>query len=477
MLNLFTFLKENLKIENIFQDIKGLIDNSNINDNDKKNLGEFFLFTGINNENLGNLVKANNQFLKFFDSKNKDLYNKINIKINENENKYLFNSNFIYKTFKKITDNSNDNLNIEERKNIDYIVKLNNLCGSIYEKYIYYLVMNSKINNIYNYKNRFLLFMGENYFIIIFSLESKKFLPLISINLFSNLDNFNNFEIEEILNDKIILNDFKNKIIYFIENNDFFYYFCLLKKQFSYNSNFVVDKKYLLFDNIINDELQFSFIDLSNLSKKENNQLTQLLNFKINDNLPKIMLHQNFKQFIALYDNNQLCIVDYIYNEECLNYNNINENISNISELNSIKNSIIIPNIYTFSSVYNNDNKNYGVNNLFFGSYYFCTQSNINEFIEFDFKTEYFFKNCKIKFYKNYYYESRFKKIKIIFLDSEKKIIRTYEIKNENKKDEYFIVNFFNTKGRYIKFEFLENFGEKYFIIDKMEFFIDEIIY
>ena len=233
MLNFFTFHKENLKIENIFQDIKGLIDNANINDNDKKDLEAFFLFTGINNDNLGNLLKANSQFLKFFDNKNKDIYNKIKIKINENENenKYLFNSNFIYKTFKKINiDNSNDNINIEERKNIDYIVKLNNLCGNIYEKYISYLVMNSKINNIYNYKNRFLLFMGENYFINAFSLESKKFLPLSTINLFLNLDNFNNFEIKEIVNDKIILNDFKNKIIYFIENNDYFYNFCLLKK-------------------------------------------------------------------------------------------------------------------------------------------------------------------------------------------------------------------------------------------------------
>ena len=239
----------------------------------------------------------------------------------------------------------------------------------------------------------------------------------------------------------------------------------------------MVYKKYLLFDKIVNDELQISFIDLSNLSIKENNELEGFLNFKINNYLPKIMFHQNFKQFIALYDNNQLCIVDYIYNEECLSYNNINENISNINELNSIKNSIIIPTKYIFSSVYNNDNKNYGVNNLFFGSYYFCTQSNINEFIEFDFKNEYFFKNCKFKFYKNYYYESRFKKIKIIFLDNKKNIIRTYEKENENKKDEYFIVNFFSTKGRYIKFEFIENFGEKYFIIDKMEFFIDEIIY
>ena len=64
-----------------------------------------------------------------------------------------------------------------------------------------------------------------------------------------------------------------------------------------------------------------------------------------------------------------------------------------------------------------------------------------------------------------------------MFLDNKKNIIRTYEKENENKKDEYFIVNFFSTKGRYIKFEFIENFGEKYFIIDKMEFFIDEIIY
>ena len=37
--------------------------------------------------------------------------------------------------------------------------------------------------------------MGENYLINIYSLKEKKFIILDSINIFTNVENYNNFEI------------------------------------------------------------------------------------------------------------------------------------------------------------------------------------------------------------------------------------------------------------------------------------------
>ena len=72
--------------------------------------------------------------------------------------------------------------------------------------------------------------MGENYLINIYSLKEKKFIILDSINIFTNVENYNNLKIIQMVSDKVIFNDSENKTIYFFEtiNN---YDFCFLKNQ------------------------------------------------------------------------------------------------------------------------------------------------------------------------------------------------------------------------------------------------------
>ena len=109
--------------------------------------------------------------------------------------------------------------------------------------------------------------MGENCLINIYSLKEKKFIFLDSINNFTNVKNYNNFEIIQMTSDKVIFDDSDNKTIYFLETNNN-YDFCFLKKTIKYNFNFAIDNNYLLYDKIANENLEFSFVDLLNLEKK-----------------------------------------------------------------------------------------------------------------------------------------------------------------------------------------------------------------
>ena len=460
--------KENKKfiIKNIFEDINKIIDNSNINNNDKSSLKSIFIYNGHNDENLEKLINVNNQFLLFFENKNKELYNRMRNKINQNELNYLYNSNYIFKTFKRLNNNiNNNNLNQNERNDITYMANFNNICGDIIEKYINYYIFNSKINNIYNYLNKFLFFMGENYLINAYSLKDKRFYTLAPINFFIDRNNFNDFGIIQITSEEVVLNDSKNKFIYFIENNQN-YNFILLSKTFNYHSNIAIDNNYLLFDKIENNELQFSFIDLSNFSNTENKELIELLNFKINYNIPKIIFNEGFKKFITLYDNNQLCILDYIYEKEFKNQDNIQINKINLKLDNK---SEIIPPQSEFSSVYNND---YKVENLFLEKDYYCSKTNKNESILFDFEKEYYFKSINIS-YIDKYKKGRLKKFNLIILDKEKRLINKIDYSVDKLECNNLNVPADN-KGRYLKFEFLENFGEEYFVIGKMKFLVEQ---
>ena len=243
--------KENkkFKIKNIFDTTKTIIDNSDVDKKDKVILKSIFKYNGEGDEKIEKLIDVNEGLLQFFDKKNKDLYDKMRNKINKNEEKYMLNSNYIFKTFERLKQNINDNngLNEEEKKNIRYISNLNNVCGIIIERYINYYVFNSKINNVYNYKNDFIFFIGEKYLINAYSLKEKQFYVLPFLNFLIEKKNFNGFEIIQISSDKIVLNDSYNKKIYFIEKNQT-YDFCLLKKSFNNNYNVSGDKNYLLFD-------------------------------------------------------------------------------------------------------------------------------------------------------------------------------------------------------------------------------------
>jgi len=310
--------------------------------------------------------------------------------------------------------------------------------------------------------------MGEKYLFNIYSLLDKKFISLTSANLFPNNIKFNNFEIINISENKILLNNTDKKTIYIIENNDN-YDFCLLKQSFKYFSNIVANDKYLLFDNMNENKnknnLKFSLIDLSNSSNKENSKIIQLLNFKI-DNFPKILVNQNFKKLVHLYDNNQLCIIDYIYDENIEDNNINNENIMKINLSKDAEKVIIF--IFNFSSCY--DNK-YHPEKLFTKESYYCSKSNSNEFITFNYKEEYYFNRFKMNFLDDYK-DSRPKKFNITILDNKERPIKTYNFINDNIDNKSFEKNL-NIKGKFLKFDFLENFGGKYFCIERMNIYVN----
>ena len=170
--NMYLILKENKKFDNnLFGNITKIIDNSEINNDEKQNLKLLFAYDNNKVINIQNLINSNNKFLNYINKINDDIFNKIKDKININENKYVINSNYIMKLIINI---NKENLNQNEIKEINYLCNINKLCKKIMEKYIHYLIYNSKINNIYNYKNKLLLFMGEKYLFVPFSLKSKK---------------------------------------------------------------------------------------------------------------------------------------------------------------------------------------------------------------------------------------------------------------------------------------------------------------
>lgn len=157
-------LKENKNFnKTLFEDINKMIEDSKINSQEKADLNLIFKCENEKNINIQKLINLNDRFLNFIKIKNENIYNKIKDKININEDKYAINSNYIIKLIAKL---DKSHLNQRERNELDYICDVNKLCKEIMEKYIHYLVFNSKINNIHNYKNKFLFFMGEHYFLI-----------------------------------------------------------------------------------------------------------------------------------------------------------------------------------------------------------------------------------------------------------------------------------------------------------------------
>ena len=179
---------KNLNIKYIFEDINEIINESELNLNEKEKLKS--MFSG-KNEKIDDLINKDNELLEFFDNFHKDLYNVLKEKINNNKlDGYVINSNFLFKLFGKLYDDLNKkkndfNLTEEEINKITYIVNFKNICDKIRERYQSDLVFNTKISKIYNYRNKYILFMGEKYLLNIYSLLNKKFLSLESANLFT----------------------------------------------------------------------------------------------------------------------------------------------------------------------------------------------------------------------------------------------------------------------------------------------------
>ena len=460
--NMYLILKEHKVLdERLFEYIKKLISNSTVNLQEKNNLISIF-----NKEaNIKNLIDANNKILNFFDTLNLNIYNKIKEKINIKENKYVINSNYIMKYLSNIT---KDNLNQNEIDEINYVCSVNKLCYEIVDKYINYLIFNSKINNIYNYHNKYLLFMGEQYLFFTFSLKSKKFWGLESANLIKN-NNYNNFEIMNIFSNKILINNIEDKIINIIEDDNI-YNFCLIKNSFNYYSSALADNNYLLIDKVIHNNLNFTLINLDDYSIKNDfgYDFCQVLNFKIDNNLSKIYLTQNFNKFLYLYEeNNQIGIIDLKLNKPLKQKDNNEINFKlNLKKDNNIE---IIPSIYKYSSLYSDD---YCPDQLLKEEDgYFCTKQNIKEFIIFKFDKEYCFYKIEITFPDDYI-KARLKEFKISIYNYKGTLVSVLYNNNNNPENNKVGIDL-DEKGAYIKFEFLSNFGEDYFCIQRIKFFAD----
>ena len=258
-------------------------------------------------------------------------------------------------------------------------------------------------------------------------------------------------------NIKKIPHNYKNKRNYLYDN-------------FSKDDSFLKEFYLSTGDNIVNNKLQFSFIDLPSLENKDNNQFIQLLNFKIDNDPPKIFFNQGFKKFINLYENNnQLCIVDFTLKEIELDNNEIDNEIKeiNLTKDNDLE---IIPKIYNYSSKYEGKEK-YAPINLLSEKSYYCSNSKSNEFLEFEFEKKYFFNRFIIS-YIDKYEKTRIKKFQISFLDEKRNII-SFQVHSVNDIKPYNITGDLNDIAKYIRLDLLENFGGDYFCIRRIRFFAD----
>jgi hypothetical protein len=213
-------------------------------------------------------------------------------------------------------------------------------------------------------------------------------------------------------------------------------------------------------------------VNLDNYSIENNYyDFCRLLNFKIDNNPSKIYLTENFSKFIYLYEgNNQVSVIDFSLNKKEMEQNNnniINLNINLKRDINSVE---IFPEIYNYSSCYGNDYKPEKLLNDDDDDYY-CTRNNRNEFISFKFLEEYYFNMIYITFTRSYR-KSKLKKFKISFYDINRSFLRSYDYTND-EEDSVKKIYEINDKGAYLRFYFLQNFGEDYFCIKRIQFFAD----
>ena len=465
----------NLNLKYIFDDIIEVIIFSDLRDEDKTLLTKL-IFESNKNLNMENLYKLDENLLNFIDEKIQKLYSTIKDKIenDDEKNKYIFNSHYIY--YKIITELRNNNkLNEKEIELIKYFVKFYKVILSIKDIYNHYLVLNSKINNIYNFNNKKIILMGEKFLFMTLTLNNRELSSLNSLNFLPDKDiNYNNYEIKSIFNDYIILNDFEKKIIYIILDDCLY----LLKKKYKYFKSIIVDNNYLIFDTVKENSLQFEFIDLNNNLESKNHELKELFKFKINSNIPKFLLSFKNNTFLSIYDNNQINIISYtlLRNEE---KNDIKT--QKIKKLEvfykdtpweeqgyqiKLYKKKIIPEIRNYSSIYEN---NYHPKNLFTNDdLYYSSSLGLDHFIEFDFGEEYYFVEFIIRF-SDRYIKCKPTNYKIQAYDGKKRLIN--ELKFVCELDKTIYINSLNEKARYMKFMFSENFGGEYIVIKKLEFY------
>ena len=471
------FLNDNhFSIESLFEEINEMINDSIIEDKDKEELKKIFTPTKKDGIKSRLLTRINNDLLKIIDDKYKRLYNALQNKLNTNEQKSSFiNSNYIHMILYKELSKKECKLEEQDIEKIKALFDFNNLYTNIRKKYIHYLILSSKINNIYNYSNTSLLFMGDNYLFIEFRLKNKEFDQCIFYNTISDDKcDYNNFEIIKIYSNFIILNNFNTKIIYIIEYD----YLYLIKNKYNYYENTIFNDKYLLFDNVKNYKIQLTLLDISNNSNLENHEIKELLNIDVNNYNPRLFLFNSNYKLVTLYDKNQICILEFHLTENETNDGDDNKlrEINKIKMLDPRTPKLVVGESLKIISSSDCFNRKYNCSMMFEDKSYFCSLDKKNFYFVLDFLEEYYFlsfkiifheeyKNCIPKIYTIQVYDDKNKEINEILYETKNDILE------ENKK--------IDEKARYIRFNFIENFGGNYFIIKNIYFnfrFIDDII-
>ena len=149
----------------IFEDISELLNEiSKLDKNDYEKFESIFLKYKTELEKKNTFYKLDNDLMDVMDNKLLKLYNSIKNKIenNKNDKDIFLNSNYIYYTLKNELSNKENNFENKEIQNIKYIVELYNICILIRQKYINYLAISTKINNIYNLNNDSLFLWERN---------------------------------------------------------------------------------------------------------------------------------------------------------------------------------------------------------------------------------------------------------------------------------------------------------------------------
>ena len=461
----------------LLEDIIEVIYNNNymIESYDIDELKEIFLELEDKRTTSDLLIKVNNNLLKFIEEKYNVLYNELKDKMKEKinikeKNKIFLNLNYIYMIFYKEISNKKMELMVEDAQKIIYLFNITKLCAEIRQKYIHYLVLSTKINNIYNFSNSSFLFMGEKYLFFEYKLKDKEFVPDIFFNYLSDDEkDHKNLELKYIYSNFIILNNFKKKIIYIIEYGQVY----IVKNIYNYYKNIVFNDKYLLFDTIKNNSLQFSLLNLSDNSNVEKHELKEILNIKVDYNLPRLLLLNSDYKFLSLYENNQLCILDYKVVEEKKIDNDdiILRKISTIKIIDSRPKKTV--KIINYSPIYDTE---YGPKMLFNDNEsYYCSSTGTKHYFLLDFLNEYYFLDFHITFHEDYktcipktysiqvYDEKKRQTNEIVYITDE----RIMDISDKQKLCEDKKIN---EKCRYIRFNFIDNFGGNFIIINKIGF-------
>ena len=453
------FHNKKYNIQYLIDDINEIINNSEIDEDDKLKFKKIFKIVD-NKVNIKDLLLSfENDLIEIMQNKIKNVYNDLMNKI-DIKNNNITNFNYYYTLLNELN-NKDNKLDKKEIERIEYTEKLNKLYFAIRKIYTKYIVFTNKIVNIYNYNNS-LIFMGDKYLFIEYNIKDKEFYPLISPNFLPDKeDHYNNYKIEYLNTNFIILNNFNKKFFYVIKYKPFL----LIKEKYNYYSSIIINDQYLLFD-VLSDRsrIQFSFINLFNSSLVKNNEINEILNLRVEMNNPKIMLFTGINNFISFYDENQLCYIDYKLEEE----NNIKDEQKNesnvIKKINIIKR-YMNENIINYSKLYSGS---YHPSNLFnyLSDYYYCSEGP-SAYFEIDFSYEFFI--SKIEFYYNdSYLDCIPKNYNIQIYDNKKREINRFDFKNIAKVTNE--TREINEMGRYMRFNFIDNFGGNYIIIKRIYF-------